>query len=161
MNLTFFVTGTPKPGGSKSAFAMRRKDGSIITRPDGTPIINVVDAGGKAGKDWRKVVAEAGKRFMKCGDPYTFPIRVSFVFYMARPKAHYRTGKFKHLLREDAPVYHTQTPDALKLARSTEDALTRIVWKDDAQNVSVTAKKEWASISVVGGCSIFIEIIQY
>ncbi len=48
----FFVKGSPAPGGSKNAYAMRRRDGSLILRAGGAPIINMVDAG-KGNKQWR------------------------------------------------------------------------------------------------------------
>ena len=52
---------------------------------------------------------------------------------MPRPKGHYRTGKNALILRKNAPEHPTTKPDATKLLRSTEDALTGILWKDDAQ----------------------------
>jgi Holliday junction resolvase RusA-like endonuclease len=39
------------------------------------------------------------------------------------------------LLKGSAPEWPVARPDALKLARAAEDALTGIVWADDAQIV--------------------------
>lgn len=63
------------------------------------------------------------------------PLLVAMTFTFARPKFHYRTGANRHLLRDGAPVRPTTYPDLSKIVRSTEDALTGVVWKDDAQIV--------------------------
>jgi Holliday junction resolvase RusA-like endonuclease len=66
-------------------------------------------------------------------------------FLMPRPKGHFRTGKRAHILREAAPLYHTSKPDATKLLRATEDALTGILWHDDAQIAMQIVKKRYTS----------------
>lgn len=64
---------------------------------------------------------------------FTGPVRMAVVFTIARPKGHYRTGQFAHLLKPAAPAYPAVAPDLSKLIRSTEDALTVArVWTDDA-----------------------------
>jgi crossover junction endodeoxyribonuclease RusA len=81
-------------------------------------------------KTWKRAVAEAGR----LAAPKTLldlPLKVFCCFIMPRPKKHYRTGKFSNELRADAPHGHSIAPDALKLMRGTEDALTGIIWKDD------------------------------
>lgn len=52
------------------------------------------------------------------------PLRVDLVFHVKRPKSHYRSGRFAHILRDDAPDYVAQDPDVDKLIRATFDALT-------------------------------------
>jgi crossover junction endodeoxyribonuclease RusA len=64
---------------------------------------------------------------------------------MPRPRSHYRTGKLSHELRADAPVLHTGKPDAIKMARAVEDALTGILWNDDAQICAETIEKIYGS----------------
>jgi Holliday junction resolvase RusA-like endonuclease len=158
--LTFFCEGTPAPGGSKTAFALRRGDGSLVLRPGGSPVINVTDAGGAANKTWKKVVAWAGRDFMGSARPFEGALKVEFVFFLRRPKAHYRTGQFAHLLRDDAPRYHTQKPDALKFCRSTEDGLTGICWVDDSQTVRVCSEKRWANAEEKAGCAVRIVVLS-
>lgn len=126
----FFVPGVPVPGGSKRPFALRRKDGSIVTRPGGSPIINVTDDSGARGKNWRSVVSLAARQAF-WGQPLDGVLSIVVDFVMARPKAHFRTGKHAGELRDDAPVFHTVKPDATKLLRSLEDACTGILWRDD------------------------------
>jgi Holliday junction resolvase RusA-like endonuclease len=139
MNATFFVEGTPAPQGSKSAFAVRTKDGT----PTGQ--INVRESS-KAVKPWRKTVAAVAARH-RGPVPAGHAASVSLVFYIKRPKSHYRTGKFAHLLRDDAPMQHTQKPDLDKLIRSTLDALTTAgVYPDDSAVAQFgQVSKHWAA----------------
>lgn len=129
--ISFHVFGIPAPGGSKKFVGIGKHTGRAI----------IIDAGGKKTKDWRNAVAWAAKEvspteLLRC------PLEVTMQFTMPRPKSHYHTSKAKlGQLREDAPTWHTSKPDALKLARSTEDACTGILWADDAQTVILTASK--------------------
>ncbi|MCJ7663068.1 MAG: RusA family crossover junction endodeoxyribonuclease [Desulfobacterales bacterium] len=128
--VSFFVPGLPAPGGSKKVF---------LNRKTGKPI--VTDAGGKANKDWRAVVAlTAGERFHK---PLSGPIKLHIIFYLPHPQAHYRTGKNNGVLKENAPLWHEKRPDGLKLRRSVEDALTGIAWIDDSQIAVGTEEKRY------------------
>lgn len=156
---SFFVHGTPAPGGSKNAFVPRKKDGSPVTRANGSIMVNMVDAG-KNNKKWREVVAWYARGFMGGRKPFKGPIKVEFVFFIRRPEAHYRTGGFSHMLRPDAPAFHIQAPDALKLARSTEDACTGIIWEDDSQNIVGRQEKRWCSRKDDQGCAIRFELVH-
>lgn len=71
---------------------------------------------------------------------------IDFESYETRPKAHYRTGKFAHLLRPDAPAYphSTVTGDSDKLRRAIEDALTDVVWIDDKRVTWGADQKDFA-----------------
>ena len=62
------------------------------------------------------------------------------VFRLLRPKGHYR-GEIVRELRVSAPVYHIIRPDALKLGRAVEDALSGIVYQDDAQIIDEHIRK--------------------
>jgi Holliday junction resolvase RusA-like endonuclease len=130
--ISFFVPGLPRPGGSKKAFVLRRRDGSLVTRPNGSPVVNITDDAGKGNKEWRANVAFFARQAYR-GDPLAGPLFVTMIFTMPRPKNHCRTGKNAGQLRPDAPAIHVSKPDSLKLARSTEDAMTGIIWKDDSQ----------------------------
>lgn len=59
----------------------------------------------------------------------------SMVFTFGRRKGHYRTGRNAHLLRDSAPSRPAVYPDLSKILRSTEDALTGVVWADDQRVV--------------------------
>ena len=114
----FTVHGEPAPGGSKSAF-LHRSTGRIV----------VTDAGGKRTKEWRSSVAAAARIAMGPREVLTPPIGITMVFRMQRPKSHLTP---RGALRIGSPVLPISRPDATKLLRSTEDALTGIVWGDDA-----------------------------
>ena len=63
--------------------------------------------------------------------PLDGPLQVYMDFRFARPKKHFYTGKRAHILRDDAPMWHTNTPDADNLLKFVCDALNGIFWKDD------------------------------
>lgn len=141
--IRFFVPGIPKPGGSKRAIW---RQGMVHAR--------IVDASNN--KDWKAVVSlKASESFL--GPPLEGPLSVSYVFIMPRPKSHYRTGKRSHELRDDAPIYHTSTPDLTKLVRCAEDACSGILWRDDKQCAIQPARKEYGTTT---GCFISVERIE-
>jgi Holliday junction resolvase RusA-like endonuclease len=64
-------------------------------------------------------------------------------FRMPRPKAHYKaSGEIK----ADAPWFPIVRPDLTKLLRSTEDAMTGIVWHDDSQIVEQNIHRTYSSV---------------
>ena len=83
-------------------------------------------------------------------------LNVKMTFYVPRPKGHYKTGKNADVLRDNAPTFPLKKPDVLKLARSTEDAMTGIVWDDDSSSVTLTLRKRFS----ITGCGADILIRQ-
>lgn len=155
--------GHPAPGGSKQVFPIWRKDGSCVTTWKGRhewPIFRVVDDAGANNKRWKESVASQARAWMRGAVPFTCALEVSFTFWLLRPKNHYRTGKYSHLLRDDSPEHHVVRPDALKYARSTEDALTGIVWADDSQNVIISSCKRYAEQGEQEGVTVKITILE-
>jgi Holliday junction resolvase RusA-like endonuclease len=126
--LTITVHGRPAPQGSKRAFVIRggpRKGQAAV-----------IESSHDRVKSWRQAVVDAACA-VKTFPALEGPLALAMVFYLPRPKDHYRTGRNAHLLRDSAPAYPAGTPDLGKLARSTEDALTcALIWRDDAQVVS-------------------------
>ncbi len=118
--MRFVIYGQPQPAGSKRAFVR------------GTHA-SVVDANPKAG-DWKLQVAQVvGQEYD--GEPLDGPLSVTLDFFQPRPKSHYGTGANAAKLKPSAPRYPTGRPDALKLARAVEDALTGVLWTDDSRIV--------------------------
>lgn len=75
--------------------------------------------------------------------PLAGNIMIKLVFYMPRPKSHYRTGKFKHLLKENVPDFHSFTPDLdnlVKLVCDTIQGKDRMI-VDDSQVCRLQAEK--------------------
>ena len=67
-------------------------------------------------------------------------------FYMDRPKSHFRTGKYKDILKPFAPkYYHSQKPDIDNLVKFVADAIQgydRFI-EDDSKICSLRASKMW------------------
>lgn len=66
------------------------------------------------------------------------PVRLDIDFYLPRPK---------RLMRKkdpDGPIPHTARPDVDNLLKSTKDALTGLVWRDDAQVCDGRVRKWYA-----------------
>lgn len=88
----------------------------------------------------------ANARLGQSDDDKPVPLYVGIVFHVKRPKAHYRTGRFSRLLRDDAPTYVAQDPDVDKLVRATFDGLQVAgVIYDDNRIVCVRAMMLWAN----------------
>jgi len=68
------------------------------------------------------------------------PVRMSVVFLFARPAGHFRQDG---TLKPSAHAYHAVKPDGSKLLRSTEDALSKLVFEDDARIVGCTWEKRY------------------
>jgi Holliday junction resolvase RusA-like endonuclease len=136
------VNGMPRPGGSKVP-GMSKK-GKLFVRP-ANPNTAV----------WRSEVEVAAKSQYQ-GPLLTGPIFMTYIFRFPRPKCHYRTGKHSHILRPDAPHWHTGTPDLTKIIRSTEDALTGIAWTDDALVCKRKEKKRYCNSGESPGVTIQI-----
>lgn len=121
MSFRLVVYGTASPAGSKRVVPAGG-------RPGGRPL--VVDAS-RGAAAWKRTVAQEAGAAMQGRRLLEGPLAVTFTFVAARPKGHFGTRG----LRPSAPSRPTTRPDVLKLARAVEDALTGIVWRDDAQIV--------------------------
>lgn len=135
---SLFVPGLPAPAGSKTAIPLYRRDGAPLMK-NGRVIVNVKDSC-KRTKPWQALVASMAADVWK-DPPLDCALKLRVTFVMPRPKSHFRTGKHANQLRDDAPFWHTTKPDSLKLRRAIEDALTGIVWVDDARVALGTDEK--------------------
>lgn len=132
MELRFTVLGRPQPAGSKRGFA----------HPQTGKIILIDDA--KNSRPWKQQVAGVAQEAVAFQDwelADRRPMRLEVAFVLARPKGHYGSGRNAGTVRASAPAYPATKPDATKLLRAVEDALTSIVWHDDAQVVEQAAWK--------------------
>jgi len=128
--LSFEVVGHPEPAGSKRAVPNSR---DWQTRPGVT--WKVLDDNPKS-DGWKKTVAQAATLAMREHGlaPFDGPVWLSLTFRVHRPKGHYRAGG--ELSAEGKRhQFPTRKPDLLKQARGVEDAMTGIVYCDDAQIV--------------------------
>lgn len=120
--LTFTVYGVPQPKGSARAFVPKGWSRAIVTSDN------------PKNKGWQQLVAEAACQALNGQTFYTDgPVRLTVVFYLPRPKS---------LPKRVAA--HLKKPDLDKLVRSVKDALTKVVWQDDAQVTELNAVKRYA-----------------
>jgi Holliday junction resolvase RusA-like endonuclease len=146
MIIRFEVAGKPVPRGSKRAFPVRRKDGSLG--------VALSDTTGERGRLWMALVQEAARSALPADwRPQRGPIRLFVYFRLRRPKVHYTP---KGAVKRSAPEHPTVKPDLTKLVRAIEDALTGIVWRDDSQIIYQTASKEYADVDTT---SVFIQLL--
>jgi Holliday junction resolvase RusA-like endonuclease len=128
----FYVPGKPMTAGSKRAFVNPKTGRAIIT-----------EAGGKEVQErkrtWRgdlrmaaaDTLEEVGAEMSEAG-----ALAVTFVEVRKRPSSHLTTGRAAGLVKDWArPLRPATRPDLLKVARAAEDALTGVLWADDAQIV--------------------------
>lgn len=132
--LAFFVPGKPQTAGSKSAYVNRHTGRAVVT-----------ESGDKEVKErkraWRSDLRDAAERAAEA-QPGRWPaddpepgagIEAMFVFVVKRPSTHLRTGRAAGVVKDWAiRLRPTTRPDALKLGRAAEDALTGILWRDDS-----------------------------
>lgn len=130
--LTFTVVGLPQTKGSGRAI-VSKTTGRAFYKPDNPKT-----------KSWQQTIAATasvallrqehrGCRFTEGG------LYLEVGFYLPRPKA---------LMTKTKAVMtfpHTKKPDLDKLIRATKDALSSVVWSDDAQVVHVVARKRYCA----------------
>ena len=114
--IAFTVHGKPAPAGSKRGFYNAKAKRVIITDDS------------KNSRPWKAQISDAAAEAMAGYDLLQGPLSVSLTFFVLRPKGHYGARG----LRPSAPEFPTVKPDLLKLARAVEDALSGIVYRDDA-----------------------------
>ena len=125
-SIEFFVRGDPKGQPRPRAFAFHGK-------------ARVFDPGTAEG--WKSCVAIAANPHIP-KVPIEGPLKVSLVFWFARPQAHYLKGKIREKF---SFARYTKKPDADNLAKAVLDALTTLgMWKDDAQVDVLTVTKLWS-----------------
>lgn len=119
--LNVVVYGTPKPAGSKRAFVV-----------NGRAVVSDANANSKP---WKIQVAQhVGEIMAERGGLFDGPLRVTFAFYLRRPKGHFKKDGSLSASGRRKP-YPDVKPDGLKLARGVEDALSGVAYRDDAQIV--------------------------
>ena len=142
VTVEFRVFGLPAPQGSKKHVGR-----------------GVMVESSKKVRPWRQDVMATSDRAYK-GKVITNPVRLEVDFFFARPKSHYRTGKYSDLLREDAPIYAFthNLGDLDKLLRSTIDALSFVtggcIIRDDCLVVSISSSKQYANAITPPGAAI-------
>lgn len=131
--ISFKVHGKASPSGSKKAFVHNRT-GKVI----------VMDTA--KNKDlWQNMVSLVARKAVseQSWTKQSQAVGLTVVFWFRRPKSHFGSGKNFNVMKDTAPLCHTQKPDLTKLVRCLEDALTGVVWNDDCQVIETKACKQW------------------
>lgn len=128
--IRFTVYGRALSAGSKSSWVPIDKRTGQPFRKNDRIVVNTADANPKS-REWKSEVKDAARQAY-AGRPIEGPLELVVFVFRARPKAHRRkSGQ----LKPDAPMYSPTIPDATKLVRGIEDAISNAgnIWRDDAQ----------------------------
>ena len=120
--IEFTVLGIPAPKGSMKSFAMLR---------NGKPFA-VTTAANPRTKSWQNEVTVMAQGHAPKDGPLRGAVKLVVYFMMPRPKT-----------LPKKVVYHIKKPDTDKLLRVIKDALSGVIYRDDAQVVEVQAKKDY------------------
>jgi Holliday junction resolvase RusA-like endonuclease len=139
--ITLHILGTPAPKGSSRPM-LNRKTGKAFTFKGGSP------QNAEKLTTWDNNVRAAAAS--ACGALTAPPfvetaLSVAITFRLARPGGHWGKGKQAGRLKPSAPAYPRGKPDIDKLARSTLDSLTGIVFDDDSRIVQLAISKIYAT----------------
>lgn len=115
------------------------------TLPAGTPESR------KRMAQWREDIRHEAKASMDGRPPFAGPIRLMCEFRLPVPTSSVRKYQLGWLC-------HTKKPDVDKLFRMLSDALTHIVWNDDAQVCFSTVNKVYAWDGATGAMVVVEEI---
>lgn len=144
--IEFFAKGIPKGQPRPRAFA-RKMGNKMVAR--------VYDAGTAEG--WKGAIAAAAIGHIPA-IPLEGPLALDLAFVMPRPRSHYGSRGGVAYLKESAPVWYEQKPDADNLAKAVMDALTALgVWNDDAQVVALSIGKQYGETT---GVNIMVESLN-
>lgn len=129
--ITIIAFGTPGPQGSKKVAGTR-------VGKNGQRYANLVESSKKV-KPWREAVTEAATEALyrlspaeRRRFPLTGPLQAEMTFTL-KPPARIPAERYV-----GGVPYPAAYPDSSKLLRSTEDALTGVIWGDDAFVVRYT-----------------------
>ena len=140
--VTFDVCGVPQPKGSARSFVPKAWAEAAVAAGR-SPRAVVTSANPKL-KEWQTAVAQAAQPFAVEG-LFVGPVAVALVFRLQRPKSAPRRV-----------VHHVTKPDVDKLARACLDGLKGVLYRDDANVVTLRARKVFAIESAALGVEITV-----
>ncbi len=141
----FFVPGKPASAGSKKAFYNKNLGRAILVPDDAES------------RPWRADVKAYAQIAMQGRSAIlTGPVFMRTEFILARPKGHFGSGRNAAVLKASAPKWSSSKPDVTKILRCLEDALTGIVWHDDAQVAVHVSSKRYANPEETPGAQVSV-----
>ena len=81
-------------------------------------------------------------------NPIEKPMKAKLFFYEKRPKSHYRTGKFSHLMKANSPKHNMSRRDLDNFIKFVLDALNKVLYLDDSQIIEIEAGKYYSDEDV-------------
>lgn len=145
------VLGEPAPKGSMRAMLVR---GRPMMIPGGSA------ANQRALNAWTKAIRDRVGEALGATSTPAFveqPLEVHLLFRLERPTTHHGARG----LKPSAPLHPiAQRDDIDKLARSTLDALTGLLFDDDGRIVTLLVSKQYATSSAPQGVVITIDALH-
>ena len=129
--IAFTVDGAPVTQAGMRAVPIKGKDGA----PGG---VRQISSGGKGLMFWRTLISKEASTAMNGAPLLSGPVGIYARFTLERPKSRAK--------REHFP---DGRPDVSKLARALEDALSKVVYEDDARIVDEHVTKRY--VGDIGG----------
>lgn len=118
--IRFTVYGDPAGKGSTTAFYSPKKKRTFTHSPKSTV-------------KWEQAVNFRAQEHAPEGGLLDGPLHMELRFFLPKPKSAPKTRR----------TWPDKKPDLDKLIRAVGDALTNVIYKDDARVVSVTASKDY------------------
>lgn len=143
--LHFVVPGTAQTKGSTRAFIPKGWARAIITNDN------------PKAKAWSSLIAEHATQALATSSLQPFadgPVAIEVWFYFPRPQK-FLTAKWASV---DVP--HITRPDADKLLRCAKDALSKVVWRDDAMVVDAHAHKRYCAAGELPRAEITVTAVS-
>ena len=142
MILEFQVFGVAQPKGSMKAFYRPGMKAPIVTDSN------------RSVKSWSQLVAEGASHALQQvpldqqAHLFAGAVRLTMAFHLPRPKKYQRAS---------VNPAHLTKPDASKLVRAVEDALTQVVYQDDAQVVELVVAKRYTAMGAAPRVDVRVE----
>lgn len=119
-DIRFTVYGEPAGKGSTTAFYSPKQKRTFTHSPKSTV-------------KWEQAVNLCAQAYAPAGGLLDGPLEMHLQFFLPKPKSAPKTRR----------TWPDKKPDLDKLIRAVGDALTNVIYKDDARIVSVTASKDY------------------
>lgn len=133
-SISFTVPGVP--------YAQPRQRSRIATSKSGKQFINNYTPLAAPVNAFKASVAHAAMAVPEhaFGDA---AVSIEMDFHFPRPASHYGSGRNSGKIKASAPKFKKGKPDLDNLEKAVQDALTGIVYGDDAQIVTKVTDKRW------------------
>lgn len=144
--LRFVVPGVAQTKGSLRAFVPKGRRYPVLTNDN------------PHAKAWASLIRDCAARALAHSQLQPFTdgaVLLDIWFYLPRPQ------KFLIPKYADVDVPHTTRPDADKLLRCAKDALSKVVWRDDAMVVDAYAHKRYCRSGELPRAEITVRAVTW